>query len=122
MLGRNLPVQGVLQFALDLRCDLLHLSGRNGTFIAGLDDSCKQLAFIEHLMGSVFFDNNERQTFHHLVRGESFLTGQAFTSAANAVISFRGTGVNDTALRISANRTFHGLYLQNIDSIRFCIQ
>ena len=112
MLGRNFPVQGILQLALDFRSDLLHLSCRDGAFIAGFDDARKQFAFVKHLTGSILFDDDQGQTFHHLIGGKSFLTGNTFASAANAAASLCGAGIDDYALRISANRTLHGLYLQ----------
>jgi hypothetical protein len=103
-----------LQIRFDFRCNLLHLSRADRAFIAGFDDSREQFAFIEHFAGSILLDDDQGQTFHHLVGSKSFLTGQAFTSASDAAVAFRGTGVNDSALRISANRAFHGLYLQKM--------
>ena len=73
--GGNLTRERILQLGFDLRGDVFHLLHSDGAFVAGFYDARKQFASVENFMGVVFFNDDQRKTFHNLISGKSFLAG-----------------------------------------------
>ncbi len=108
-----LAVQGILKLRFDLANESLDLLRCYGTFIAGFHNARKQLGAIKDLSCVILLDNDERDALNDLIGGETVLAGEAFAAAADAGALLRRAGINYSALGIAANRTFHGIILQN---------
>ena len=95
-----------MKLGLDFGGEIFHLLHGDRAFITGFHDAGEQLRFVENLAGIVLFYDDERQTFDHLIGGETILTGQTFSSAAYAGTLFCRAGIDHLAFGVSADGTF----------------
>ena len=75
--------------------------------MTGSEHPCLDLGTVIGLSVIILFNNDQRNRLDLLVSGESLTAFITYTTAANGVVIFRRSRIDDSGIFMATERTFH---------------
>ena len=114
----DLAVVGAEQSLLNAADSTFQRFVADRTLGTGAQHGVEQLLPVKGFAGVILFDDHQRHRFHYLVGGKAHVAVQALAAAADALVIFRGAGVDHLGFLRTAIRALHLLFLRLSSS--FC--
>ena len=105
----DLPLRLFLEIEFDTVGDLFDDIDADRPLLAGFLQTIEDLGTIEGLSPPIFFDDRRQGILCPLTRSKSLLATEAFPPSPDRLLVLAFAGIDDFALRMITERTFHVL-------------